>query len=214
MNTNIADLRRDYKSATLDIDDVSPDPMVQFRRWFEEAVNAKVAEPNAMTLATMGEYPSARIVLLKDITTNGGLTFYTNYESHKGDEIASVPRVALLFCWLDLERQIRITGDATRVDENISTAYFQSRPKGSQIGAWVSPQSKVIPSRAFLEERVKEIEAEYQDKEVLPRPEHWGGYAVQPLRIEFWQGRRSRLHDRILYTLKSDGSWQIERLAP
>lgn len=212
--TDIANLRRDYKAATLDINDVSANPIAQFRQWFEEAVRAEITEPNAMTLATMGLYPSARTVLLKDITTEGSFTFFTNYESHKANEIADVPRVALLFCWLDLERQIRITGDATRVAPEVSTAYFQSRPKSSQIGAWVSPQSKTIASRAFLEQRVADIEAEYRDQAVLPRPEHWGGYRVQPLKIEFWQGRRSRLHDRILYTLQPDATWCMERLAP
>jgi pyridoxamine 5'-phosphate oxidase len=210
-------LRRDYRGATLDEADVLPDAVAQFNVWFEQARNAQVSEPNAMTLATVDEegWPAARTVLLKGITDEGNFVFFTNYSSAKAEELDSSGKAALKFLWLDLERQIRIQGRVRRIAPEQSTAYFQSRPKGSQIGAWASPQSKSIPNREVLEARVAELEAQYADVDVLPRPEHWGGYEVIPTVIEFWQGRGSRLHDRLRYRRLADGSgWELDRLAP
>jgi pyridoxamine 5'-phosphate oxidase len=211
---DISALRRNYAMESLSESDVQPDPIAQFNKWFQEALDSSLPEPNAMTLATADKLgrPSARTVLLKSYD-HAGFVFYTNYESKKGAELAENPYAALLFTWLELERQIRIEGTVTRVTEAESTAYFQSRPKGSQIGAWASPQSRVIPGRAVLEQNVAALLAQYADAEVLPKPAHWGGYLVQPELIEFWQGRESRLHDRIQYRLEN-GAWTIERLAP
>lgn len=211
---DISALRRNYAMESLSESDVQPDPIAQFNKWFQEALDSSLPEPNAMTLATADKQgrPSARTVLLKSYD-HAGFVFYTNYESKKGAELAENPYAALLFTWLELERQIRIEGTVTRVTEAESTSYFQSRPKGSQIGAWASPQSRVIPGRAVLEENVAALLAQYADAEVLPKPAHWGGYLVQPELIEFWQGRESRLHDRIRYRLEN-GAWMIERLAP
>ncbi len=222
MNTNIADLRQDYLLQSLDIGDVDVNPFVQFAKWFEDTMRAEVLEPNAMTLATATPdgKPSARIVLLKGLEFHhpelqtGGFVFYTNYHSQKGEEMAMNPHVALCFNWLDLQRQVRIEGTITKVSDDISTEYFNSRPKLSRIGAWVSNQSKVVPNRAFLEEKFKVLSEKYADTEGVPRPEHWGGYIVKPSKIEFWQGRRSRLHDRICYTKLENEEWKIERLAP
>jgi pyridoxamine 5'-phosphate oxidase len=192
---------------------VAGNPFEEFGRWFQMALNEKNMEPHAMDLATVGPdgFPSARIVLLRDYDENG-FTFFTNYLSHKGNDIAQNPKVTLNFFWPQLQKQIRITGLASKVDEAVSDEYFKSRPRESQIGAWASNQSKVIESRETLAERVKQLEADYEGKEV-PRPQHWGGYVVKPLKIEFWQGRPSRLHDRILYTLENQ-AWKIERLSP
>lgn len=215
-NETLQALRRDYRAATLDEADVLPDAVAQFKVWFEQARNAQVAEPNAMTLATVDEegWPSARTVLLKGITEEGGFVFFTNYNSAKADQIERSGKAALMFLWLDLERQIRIQGSVARISPEESTTYFQSRPKGSQIGAWASPQSETIPNREVLEARVAELEAQYADADVLPRPEHWGGYVVTPMMIEFWQGRGSRLHDRLRYRRLIKGGWEIDRLAP
>ena len=211
---NLAEIRKEYSKATLDITNASSDPIHQFNKWFDEAIEAKVLEPNAMSLATVSSdnRPSCRIVLLKGIEENKFL-FYTNYQSHKGKELENNPVCALTFFWPELERQVRIEGIAGRVSENKSIEYFQSRPLGSQVGAWASPQSSIIENRIILEDRAKQIEKRFEGNTVLPKPHQWGGYEVDPLLIEFWQGRESRLHDRLEY-LKVDGSWKIHRLAP
>jgi len=211
----LADLREDYSKKQLDITDVVANPIEQFKVWFEEAQKSKVPEPNAMTLATAtpNGIPSARIVLLKELNEDGFI-FYTNYKSHKGKELAKNSNAALVFCWLGLERQVRIEGVVKKVSRDKSKTYFQSRPKKSQMGACVSSQSKVIKSRSVLEENMAALEQKYQDADVLPCPTHWGGYQLEPTVIEFWQGRRSRLHDRIQYKLLKNGKWKIVRLAP
>lgn len=209
----IQNLRQDYRSAELAEADVDKSPFIQFEKWFKEAVAAQLFEPNVMTLATadLSGRPSARILLLKGFDENG-FVFYTNYASKKGVEMAENPQAAMVFFWADLERQVRIDGRIEKVDAETSAAYFHSRPKGSQIGATASAQSSVIADRAVLEDRVLELTEEFKDKEV-PKPEHWGGYILIPTLIEFWQGRSSRLHDRISYELV-DGMWTISRLAP
>ena len=211
---NLAEIRKEYSKATLDFTNVASDPIHQFTKWFDEAINAKVLEPNAMSLATVSNdnRPSCRIVLLKGIEENRFL-FYTNYQSHKGKELENNPVCALTFFWPELERQVRIEGVASRVGENQSMEYFQSRPLGAQISAWASPQSSIIENRTILEERVKQIEKRFEGNKVLPRPHQWGGYAVEPHMIEFWQGRENRLHDRLEY-MRVEGSWKIHRLAP
>ncbi|MBT1696796.1 pyridoxamine 5'-phosphate oxidase [Fulvivirgaceae bacterium PWU4] len=211
---NIADLRKEYSRATLDISNVLTDPVKQFEKWFDEAVQAGVTEPNAMHFATVNEQgkPSSRIVLLKGIE-DGRFIFYTNYQSKKGKELETNPACALTFFWPDIERQVRIEGIATRVDQATSDQYFQSRPRGSQIGAWASPQSTIIKDRDILEDRASQIEKKFENNKVLPRPHQWGGYQIEPLLIEFWQGRASRLHDRIQF-VKTDGVWKAYRLAP
>lgn len=188
--------------------------MRQFGKWFEEAVAANHPEPNALTLSTVSAdgRPSARIVLLKGIE-NKKFIFYTNYQSQKGKELDNNPACALTFFWPALERQVRVEGIVGRCSEETSLTYFQSRPYESQIGAWASPQSTVIANRNILEERVRQLHKKYEGKEKLPKPKQWGGFEVDPLKIEFWQGRPSRLHDRIVFT-KIDGQWQIHRLAP
>lgn len=214
----IADLRQDYSLKSLDITDVDNDPIEQFKKWFHEAVKSEILEPNAMTLATAtpNGKPSARVVLLKGIE-NQGFVFYTNYNSKKGEEMAANPHAALCFSWLELQRQVRIEGTIEKVDAATSDAYFQSRPVGSRIGAWASPQSQVIENRAVIEERESLYKKQYYTEgglEVeIPRPAHWGGYVLKPTMIEFWQGRSSRLHDRICYVFEN-GAWKIERLAP
>lgn len=210
INQKIADLRLDYKLATLNEEDMAAGPVQQFERWWMEVMQSEAEEPNAMTLATSTPdgKPSARIVLLKSFDEDGFL-FFTNYESRKGHELAVNPQVTLLFFWKELERQVRIEGSVSRAAAAISDEYFSSRPVGSQMGAIASPQSQVIPGRSFLEDKVKALEGK-----TLQRPEHWGGYLVKPLQVEFWQGRSSRLHDRLLYTLGEDGNWGISRLAP
>ena len=211
---NLAEIRKEYSKATLDITNVSSDPIHQFTKWFDEAIEAKVLEPNAMSLATVSSdnRPSCRIVLLKGIEENKFL-FYTNYQSHKGKELENNPVCALTFFWPELERQIRIEGIAGRVAENKSIEYFQSRPLASQVSAWASPQSSIIQNRIILEDRVKQIEKRFEGNTVLPKPHQWGGYEVDPLLIEFWQGRESRLHDRLEY-VRVDGLWKVHRLAP
>jgi len=209
----LQNLRQDYRAAELTEQEVDKDPILQFGAWFTDAMSAKIFEPNVMTLATADKSgkPSARIVLLKGFN-HEGFTFYTNYNSHKGKELTENPYAALVFFWAELERQVRIEGSVTKIDPQISDQYFHSRPVGSQIGAIASPQSSIIESRDLLEVKVNQLTAELQDKEI-PRPEHWGGYIVKPTTIEFWQGRASRLHDRINYHLV-DGNWIINRLAP
>ena len=211
---NISDLRKEYSRATLDSSNVLPDPIKQFEKWFDEAVQAGITEPNAMHLATVNEQgkPSSRIVLLKGIEKNG-FVFYSNYQSKKGKEMDVNPACALTFFWAEIERQVRIEGVAERVDAETSDRYFQSRPRGSQIGAWASPQSSIIHDRNILEQRAAQIEKKFENSKVLPRPHQWGGYRIDPLLIEFWQGRGSRLHDRIQFT-KVDGVWRVDRLAP
>ena len=210
---NLQNLRQDYRMASLSESDVAADPILQFQKWFSEAVNAKLYEPNVMTFATADSdgKPSARIVLLKGFDEQG-FVFYTNYESKKAQDLVEDPQAALVFFWAELERQVRIEGIVSKVDKEISEAYFQSRPTGSQIGAIASAQSSVLTDRSILEERVAELTAQYEGK-TIPKPEHWGGYLVEPNHIEFWQGRSSRLHDRITYDY-TDGSWKINRLAP
>jgi pyridoxamine 5'-phosphate oxidase len=210
----IAELRREYSKATLDTSNVLPDPVEQFENWFREALQAEVHEPNAMNLATVGEHgrPTARIVLLKGVEQQKFI-FYTNYQSDKGRELDKNPACALTFFWPELERQVRIEGVAIRLDPKRSEEYFQSRPRGSQIGAWSSPQSAIIKDRLILEDRVKQMEKKFEGSAVLPKPQQWGGFEVDPFLIEFWQGRPNRLHDRIEYT-RVDGKWQAHRLAP
>ncbi len=209
---NIASLRQDYMGESLNEADVSADPYTQFQRWFDEALRAELPMVNAMTLATVGAdgAPSARIVLLKGIDHNG-FVFYTNYMSRKGRELAGNPRAALVFHWTDLEREVRIDGCVEKVTAAESDEYFASRPLGSRHAAIASPQSEVVASRAVLEARFNAAAADHG--EAAPRPTHWGGYRVLPTSIEFWQGRPSRLHDRLLYTRQGD-RWTIVRLAP
>jgi pyridoxamine 5'-phosphate oxidase len=209
------DLRENYGKASLDRSDLVSNPIDQFRVWFNEAMDYGIKEPNAMTLSTVNEKgePSGRIVLMKDLTSEG-VIFYTNLKSNKAKEISYCNKVSLTFLWLEMERQIRINGKATQVPEDVATSYFQSRPKASQIGAWASTQSEVIQGRDGLEARVKDLEDQYKNEECLPKPPFWSGYLVTPKQIEFWQGRKNRLHDRMRYELKGDKDWQIVRLSP
>jgi len=210
----IADLRKDYTRAGLDEADADPDPFAQFARWFAEAQAAGVLEPNAMTLATATAdgLPNARIVLMKGFDARG-LVFYTNHESQKGAELASNPRAALLFYWGELERQVRMTGSVTPISRAESERYFRGRPPGSRIGAAASRQSTPIPDRATLEREVARLNALHPEGDV-PLPPFWGGYRLAPERFEFWQGRPSRLHDRLRYLPRDDGTWSITRLSP
>ena len=211
---NLADLRRDYALEGLHESDVAANPIDQFRVWFGQAQAASGREPNAMTLATASPdgLPAARTVLLKGLDERG-FVFYSNYESAKGSDLAANPRAELLFYWPELERQVRVNGSVERVGRDETERYFRSRPPGSQISAAISPQSRVVPDRTFLEGRYAAVAAEHQDSTV-PLPDFWGGYRVAPRTIEFWQGRRSRLHDRLRYVRGADGDWVVERLAP
>jgi pyridoxamine 5'-phosphate oxidase len=208
-----ARLRREYTRAGLREYDAEEDPLEQFRRWFDEALAADLHEPNAMTLATATPdgRPSARVVLLKGFDERG-FVFYTSYEGRKARELETNPYCALVFYWGELERQVRVEGRVSRVADEESDAYFAKRPRGSQLGAWVSEQSRPVRDRGALEDRLRELEAEYEGREV-PRPRFWGGYRVEPETVEFWQGRENRLHDRLAYR-RSEGLWRRERLQP
>lgn len=214
MTYSIADMRKDYKLASLSEEHVTEDPIKQFELWWQEAVNSQIEEVNAMTLATSSPdgIPSARIVLLKGFDEQG-FSFFTNYNSFKGQQLAENPRACLVFFWKELERQVRITGLVKKLSEDANDRYFNSRPETSRIGAIVSPQSQVIENREWLENKMLELSETLNEKQI-GRPQYWGGYIVQPICIEFWQGRSSRLHDRIQYTLQENGNWKIERLAP
>jgi len=210
---DLAQLRREYEGRGLDITDVDADPLVEFDTWFREVREAGYFEPNAMVLSTVDPdgWPSSRTVLLKG-RDERGFVFYTNYQSAKARDLDATGRASLTFVWSEVRRQVRVVGTAERVDPAESDAYFGTRPRGSQIGAWASDQSAIVPSRAALDDAYAAIEARY-DGQDIPRPPHWGGYLVRPLVMEFWQGRENRLHDRLRYTRDVDG-WRIERLAP
>ncbi len=213
---DLAALRQTYAQRSLSEADVQPDAVAQFRAWLDEALAAHLDEPTAMVLSTVDAasgQPSSRVVLLKGLPDDAGFLFYTNYDSQKGQELAARPLAALNFFWPGLERQVRVQGRVERAPESLSTEYFQSRPRSSQVGAWASPQSQVIGSRAELETREHEVEQRFAGQEPLPRPPHWGGYILRPTRVEFWQGRPSRLHDRIVFE-RADAGWTIARLAP
>jgi pyridoxamine 5'-phosphate oxidase len=212
--SSIGDLRREYSKQILNETSVDSNPFSQFRVWWNEAINSEIIEPNAMTLATSSGdgIPAARIVLLKGLDDKG-FVFFTNYNSFKGQQLAENPRACLVFFWKELERQVRITGLVEKTTGKESDDYFSTRPEGSKIGAWASPQSKVIPGRDWLEQEENNFRKQFNSKPV-ERPAHWGGFRVRPINIEFWQGRQNRLHDRIQYDLKDDGSWEISRLAP
>jgi pyridoxamine 5'-phosphate oxidase len=213
IHPEVADLRRDYTLEALVEADANPDPFAQFQQWFDASVKAELPEPNAMTLATIDAAgsPAARIVLLKDFD-NRGFVLFTNYSSHKGQELSQTPKAALVFLWAELERQVRIQGTVEKISPEESDSYFYSRPHSSRLGAWASNQSEVIPNREVLDRQLEALKAEYEGKEV-PRPPHWGGFRVKPQTIEFWQGRTSRLHDRLRYRL-TEGVWAIDRLSP
>lgn len=209
---NIADIRKDYKLLTLNETDVNTNPIQQFQQWFTQAIDSKIDEVNAMCLSTVqANKPSSRIILLKEINEKG-FSFFTNYQSKKGTQLAENPNASLCFYWKELERQVRIEGVITKLSETLSDEYFNSRPLGSKLGAWASPQSSVIESRKLLEEREEQYKQAFGEQ--VTRPPHWGGYILQPNYIEFWQGRSNRLHDRICYSLQENGEWKIERLAP
>ncbi len=214
MAVSIAGLRREYSNKELSEDSVDADPVRQFAIWWEEAVAAEIVEPNAMTLATSSSdgFPSARIVLLKGFGDRG-FTFFSNYKSFKGRQLQENPKACLVFLWKELERQVRITGNVIKLPESESDEYFNSRPVNSQMGAIASPQSQVIESRKWLDDQFASVKEKVENG-MVSRPAHWGGYIVVPIAIEFWQGRTSRLHDRILYSVEADGSWVRERLAP
>lgn len=213
MNRDIAGIRRNYSLETLDEKNIAEDAIDQFTTWWDEAVKSEIDEVNAMTLATATPdgKPSARIVLLKGYDANG-FVFFTNYNSNKGHALETNAHAALVFFWKELERQIRIEGAVEKVSNAESDAYFHSRPVSSRIGAWASPQSTVITNREILDENVARFSAQFGD--AIPRPQHWGGFRIKPEMIEFWQGRSSRLHDRIRYTKSAEHTWKIERLAP
>ena len=213
INEALENLRGSYQGAGFDIKDCNPDPIIQFDLWMEHAIETKCDEPNAFVLSTVqNDQPHARVVLLKGIHENQFI-FYTNYNSAKGSELSQNSKVALTFLWLPLQRQIRIEGTVSKVNEEISDEYFHKRPRGSQLGAIASPQSSQIESREKLEELFNEVTSKLNSAEVLPRPKHWGGYSITPHYFEFWQGRNNRMHDRIFYKEK-DGSWELGRLAP
>jgi pyridoxamine 5'-phosphate oxidase len=213
LNPAIADLRQDYRQAALLESEADPNPIAQFQSWFAAAVAAQLPEPNAMTIATATPdgIPSARIVLLKDVDDRG-FVFFTNYHSHKGQELTNNPQAAIVFLWTELERQVRIQGRVEKIAPAESDEYFYSRPPGSRLGAWASNQSEVVADRSVLDQQLADLEAKYANQEI-PRPEHWGGFRVMPTMIEFWQGRSSRLHDRLRYR-SIDGTWVLDRLSP
>lgn len=210
----ISHLRKEYTIAGLTENELDPNPFKQFRKWLNQALQAGLPEPTAMTLATATKNgkPSARIVLLKNVDEEG-FVFFTNYRSRKGQELLKNPAAALVFHWVELERQVRIIGTAKKVSREESTQYFRTRPIGSQLGAWASKQSQILDSRQAIERRVLELEAQFANKDI-PVPPAWGGFRIKPTEIEFWQGRPNRLHDRLRYALKRGGKWRIERLSP
>lgn len=214
VNRNIADIRKDYQMQSLLEADIAINPFEQFNRWWDDAIKSELDEVNAMTLATASVtgMPSARTVLLKSVSTNGFI-FFTNYHSQKGKEMEENPQACLVFFWKELERQVRITGKVEKVSAAESDEYFNSRPVGSRIGAWASPQSNIIASRDILDANILKYEQQFAGGDII-RPPHWGGYIVIPTVIEFWQGRSNRLHDRIQYSKLIDGGWKIDRLAP
>ncbi len=215
MQKDLGNYRKSYEKSVLDEDSVFDNPIQLFQKWFYEVETSEsVDEPNAMTVSTIGldGYPKSRVVLLKEYT-HEGFIFYTNYESEKGRAIAQNPNVCISFFWPVMERQVIIKGKAEKIAENLSDGYFESRPMGSKLGAIVSKQSEVIPSRDFLEDKLNQLEKDLGGKEI-ERPKNWGGYIVKPFSMEFWQGRPNRLHDRIRYTLQEDFNWKIERLSP
>jgi len=214
MSINIADLRKEYATQNLLETNVAADPVTQFSIWWQQALDSNIDEPNAMTLATAScdGLPSARIVLLKGFNDNG-FVFFTNYKSYKAIQLQENPKACLVFFWKELERQVRIVGLVKKVTAEESDNYYNSRPKYSRIGALASPQSQVVESRQWIDEQFLKLLDKYKDEEPL-RPDYWGGYILKPIIIEFWQGRPSRLHDRIQYTLEENGAWKIDRLAP
>ena len=212
---DLTTLRREYESRDLDAADVDPDPLEQFRTWYAEAEQAGLVEPNAMTVATVDAdgRPSARYVLLRGLDAEHGFQFFTNLQSAKARDLASRPAAALTFGWLDLHRQVRVAGPVAELPAAFSDAYWAARPRASRIGAWASPQSEVLADRDALDRLVAEVEGRFPGDDV-PRPPFWGGFGVRPETVEFWQGRRSRLHDRLRYRLGAEGAWVVERLAP
>lgn len=214
MDKSIAELRRDYTLGALTKASVAPDPIKQFQRWLQEAIAAQLPEPNAMTVATADRDGRihARVMLLKDCDADG-FVFFTNYQSDKGRQLAENPRAALLFLWLELERQVRIESVVSKVSSAESVAYFRTRPRESRLGSLASRQSQVVASRRILDERFEQLAAQYPDDDI-PMPEHWGGYRARPERLEFWQGRHGRLHDRLRYSARPEGGWLLERLEP
>lgn len=209
---NVESVRREFNFGSLDLSDVPNDPIEIMEQWLADAIAKQEKDPNAFVLSTVKDgMPDSRVVLLRDFTENG-LTFFTNYQSKKGNDLLDNQLVAVNFYWIDLDRQVRIQGKVTKVDAKVSDEYFNSRPRSSQIGAWASNQSTVIASRGTIEERVAELEKKYEGQDV-PRPEHWGGYLITPINYEFWQGRASRLHDRLTFHFEN-GAWTANRLAP